>query len=154
MSGVTGTYALLLSSEERKQIDVGALGTMKVQRRDYVYVGSAFGAGGLRARVGRHARGEGALHWHVDYLRAVTTLDAVWYTCDDTRRECTWADLLQNMPGARIPVDGFGASDCSCLAHLVSFEEAPTVSDFRQRLQATCPTHGTVESMGREAWIE
>ncbi len=154
MSGVTGTYALLLTSDECTQIDVGALGTMKIQRRDYVYVGSAFGTGGLRARVERHARGEGALHWHVDYLRAVTTLDTVWYTCDDTRRECAWARLLQNMPGACIPMDGFGASDCSCLAHLVSFEGAPTVSDFRQRLQAACPTHGPVESADRQVWIE
>ena len=26
---------------------------------------------GLQARVGRHLRGDGTRHWHIDYLRAV-----------------------------------------------------------------------------------
>ena len=139
-----GTYALLLRAEETQSIEVGALGTMTVRPGWYVYVGSAFGPGGLRARVQRHARGDGALHWHVDYLRAVTTLEAVWYTHDPERRECTWAAILRNEDEARVPMDGFGASDCDCPAHLVAVDPRPSLSTFRARLQDRCPTHAAV----------
>ena len=141
MTDAPGTYALLLQNEERQEIEVGALGAMTFRPGVYVYVGSAFGPGGLRARVGRHARGDGALHWHVDYLRAATALEAVWYTHDPERRECTWAAVLRALPGASVPVDGFGASDCTCPAHLVRFEAAPSVSTFRTRLRGECPDH-------------
>jgi Uri superfamily endonuclease len=139
-----GTYALLLRAEEKRSLEVGALGTMTVQPGWYVYVGSAFGPGGLRARVQRHARGDGALHWHVDYLRAVTTLEAVWSTHDPERRECTWATLLRDASTSRVPMDGFGASDCGCPAHLVAFDERPALSAFRARLRADGPGHAPV----------
>jgi len=141
-----GTYVLLLCAEETQSIEVGALGTMTVRPGWYVYVGSAFGPGGLRARVQRHARGDGALHWHVDYLRAVTTLATVWCTHDDERRECTWVTLLRNAPGSRVPMDGFGASDCDCPAHLVAFDEPPSLSGFRQRLRAEVSGHAPIFS--------
>ena len=85
MTSDPGTYALLLRADTEQAIEAGALGVMSVEPGTYVYVGSAFGPGGLRARVGRHVRDDGALHWHVDYLRAVTTLDTVWYTHDAER---------------------------------------------------------------------
>ncbi len=144
MTDAPGTYALLLRGEEPQEIAVGALGEMTVRPDVYVYVGSAFGPGGLRARVARHVRGDGALHWHVDYLRAVTTLEAVWYTHDPERRECTWAEILRSQSDASVPVDGFGASDCTCPAHLVRFEAAPSVSTFRTRLRGECPDHETI----------
>ena len=145
MTDAPGTYALLLRAADEQSIEVGALGDMAVRPGTYVYVGSAFGPGGLRARVGRHARGDGALHWHVDYLRAVTTLGAVWYTHDPERRECTWAETLRSLSGATVPVNGFGASDCVCPAHLVRMDPAPSVSAFRTRLRERCPDHAPVE---------
>ena len=145
MTDAPGTYALLLRAADEQSIEVGALGDMAVRPGTYVYVGSAFGPGGLRARVGRHARGDGALHWHVDYLRAVTTLGAVWYTHDPERRECTWAETLRSLSGATVPVNGFGASDCVCPAHLVRMDPAPSVSAFRTRLRGRCPDHAPVE---------
>ena len=57
-----GTYALLFRAEEDRTVEVGALDSMTVQPGQYVYVGSAFGPGGVQARVRRHARGDGALH--------------------------------------------------------------------------------------------
>ena len=144
MTDAPGTYALLLRATEKQGIEVGALGSMTVRPGVYVYLGSAFGPGGLRARVRRHGRGDGALHWHVDYLRAVTTLDAVWYTHDPERRECAWAEALRRLPGATVPLDGFGASDCSCSAHLVRFKSTPVLSSFRTRIHARYPDHGAV----------
>jgi len=145
MTDAPGTYALLLRAGEERIIEVGALGAMPVRPATYIYVGSAFGPGGLRARVGRHARGDGALHWHVDYLRAVTALEAVWYTHDTERRECTWAAALRALSGATVPRDGFGTSDCNCPAHLARFASAPPFDTFWACLSERCPDHAPVE---------
>lgn len=136
-----GTYALLLRTETEHSVDVGALGTLHLQPGVYVYVGSAFGPGGVRARVERHARADGARHWHVDYVRAVSRLVGVWYTHDADRRECTWAAALRQMEDARVPLEGIGASDCDCRAHLLAFEDRPRTSAFGRRVRATCPEH-------------
>ena len=51
-----GTYCLLLHSDADKSIKVGALGKLNIQKGYYVYIGSAFGPGGLKARIGRHIK--------------------------------------------------------------------------------------------------
>jgi len=147
MTDAPGTYALLLRGEETREIEVGALGEMTVRSGVYVYVGSAFGPGGLQARVARHVRGDGALHWHIDYLRAVTSLEAVWYTHDAERRECTWAAVLRALPGASVPLDGVGASDCNCPAHLVRSAKAPSLGRFRDHIHARVDNHSAVSRM-------
>jgi len=147
-----GTYALFLRADAEQAAEVGALGVVTVEPGTYVYVGSAFGPGGLRARVARHVRGDGALHWHVDSLRAVTMPGAVWYTHDAERRECTWAAVLRSLPDADSPFDGFGASDCSCPTHLVRVGPAPSLSVFRARLYERCPDHAPVERIGADAF--
>ncbi|MFB6247023.1 MAG: DUF123 domain-containing protein [Salinibacter sp.] len=141
MTSDPGTYCLRFRADERHRIDVGALGELTIRPGMYVYVGSAFGPGGVRARVRRHARGDGARHWHVDYLRSGTTLEAVWYTHDPTRRECVWAVALRGMPNTDVPLVGFGASDCDCSSHLVAVPSAPSFAAFRERMQDECPEH-------------
>lgn len=139
-----GTYALLLRGDAEQTIEVGALGELTVRPGRYIYVGSAFGPGGVRARVRRHARGGGARHWHIDCLRAATRLEAAWYTHDPTRRECIWAAGLRSWRTARVPLDGFGASDCDCPAHLVAVSSAPSLAAFRERMRDECPDHGPI----------
>ncbi len=87
----------------------------------YVYVGSARGPGGLRARLGRHLRGDGRLRWHVDALRAAAEVDGFAYWVDEQVTECAVARALAALPGATIPIPRFGASDCrqGCAAHLI-----------------------------------
>lgn len=135
-----GTYALFLRAGEQRTIAVGALGEMTVQPGVYVYVGSAFGPGGVQARVHRHARADGALHWHVDYLRAVTTLERVWWTHDETRRECDWASALRAWEASTVPLDGFGASDCACPSHLMRVEAERPASAVCRALQGAGAT--------------
>lgn len=151
-----GTYALLLRVDADavrtgavpSRLTVGAAGTMDVRPGTYVYAGSAFGSGGVRARVRRHARTGDAttIHWHVDALRAIATLDAAWVTYDDDRRECDWADRLRSLPRAQTPLDGFGASDCSCVAHLVHVPTTPSLDAFRRRLRDAYPNHAPVHA--------
>jgi Uri superfamily endonuclease len=125
-----GTYALVLAATKRQVISVGKLGTFEVWPGFYVYVGSALGPGGLAARIGRHARQEKTLRWHVDYLRVVTDLVEVWFGPGRQRRECSWAARLAVMSGAEIRRLGFGSSDCGCRSHLVYFRRerpVPTI---------------------------
>src|SRR5690606_4065931 len=55
-------------------------------------------------------------HWHIDYLRQVAELRAIWYMVDTVRWEHCLAGLLGRM-AAPVPCAGFGASDCSCATH-------------------------------------
>lgn len=150
-----GTYVLLLRVAAAQTIDVGRLGALNLQRGTYTYVGSAFGPGGVHARVHRHWKGTSAPHWHIDYLRRVGRLYRVWYTYDPERRECTWAQALHGLPGAVIPLEGFGASDCRCTTHLLAWTRPPSLAAFRDRLllttKAHAPIHVTLPRCSRDA---
>ena len=98
----------------------------------YVYCGSAFGSGGLRARLGRHAASEKKLHWHVDYLLEVTELREMWVTKDAQRREHDWAALVSGSMQGGLVADGFGSSDCDCPSHLFYFTRRPSYERFAQ----------------------
>ncbi len=114
-----GTYVLVLDVAKPIELDVGALGRRAFRDGAYAYVGTAFGPGGF-SRIDRHrelARGDRDVrHWHIDYLLGhdVTRVDAA-ITFPDVDREC---ELTDRLPGDR--VDGFGASDCDCSAHLLA----------------------------------
>jgi Uri superfamily endonuclease len=105
---------------------------------DYIYVGSAFGPGGLRTRLGRHLRGDGHPHWHIDTLRAAASVVGYVFAIADQPVECRWSQALAALPQARIPAPGFGSSDCrsGCQAHLIAF---PVGSDLRRILTTLVP---------------
>ncbi len=46
-----GTYALVLACQKTGRVRIGRLGVLALQPGFYVYVGSAFGSGGLAARL-------------------------------------------------------------------------------------------------------
>lgn len=122
-----GAYALHLRLEYAKTLQVGRLGQVPFPAGDYLYLGSARGPGGLRARLSRHLRLAKRPHWHIDALRAIAqVLGLVYLVSADLTPlpyECAWSQALAAWPGTHIPAPGFGASDCSsgCPAHLVAF---------------------------------
>ncbi len=118
-----GTYILVLRMKRSTRLRVGKQGLQDFPEGLYLYVGSAFGPGGLKARVGRHLRSGKKLKWHIDYLRRRTTVSAVWYVVGQ-RLECHWSSHLNADP-ASSPVIGFGASDCQCASHLYHFAGVP-----------------------------
>lgn len=124
-----GTYILLLKSVSESHVVIGKWGKLAVLPGWYLYVGSAFGPGGIRARVSRHCRTEKTCRWHVDYLRKVTTLASVWYSHAPERLEHEWAAAVRSMRGAE-PVAGFGCSDCRCESHLFFFADPPSPAAF------------------------
>ena len=139
-----GTYALILTSTKSASIRVGRLGSLQLQPGFYVYVGSAHGPGGLHARLAHHLEPTGRPHWHVDYLRAHTKPQEVWFCCDRIPWECRWANCLGLQRGASIPLDGFGASDCGCETHLYFFESPPSRAAFARRLGLPVSSHPAV----------
>ena len=56
MQNSRGTYALVMTSDSEQQVVIGKLGRLRVRPGYYVYVGSAFGPGGLKARIAHHTR--------------------------------------------------------------------------------------------------
>ncbi|NIR50425.1 GIY-YIG nuclease family protein [candidate division KSB1 bacterium] len=96
----------------------------------YAYVGSAFGAGGLAARINHHLSISNRPRWHIDYLRQKASIEQIWLTESSQKLEHDWARLLSQMDHARITVEGFGASDCRCASHLFYFRYRPSVSKF------------------------
>lgn len=86
----------------------------------YLYLGSARGPGGLRARIRRHLRADKRPHWHVDRLTAAARVAAVLAWPEGG--ECRWCAAIRAR-GAEVPLPGFGSSDCRrCPAHLLRLE--------------------------------
>ncbi|MFZ5929487.1 MAG: GIY-YIG nuclease family protein [Acidobacteriota bacterium] len=113
-----GSYVLVLRLEEFLPLRIGALGTFGFPAGEYLYCGSALGAGGVRARVRRHVEGGRKRHWHIDYLLRLARVHEVWGRLDPRRLECAWAQALSRHGSFACPAARFGASDCRCPAHL------------------------------------
>jgi Uri superfamily endonuclease len=129
-----GTYALVLSSRSTDLIQIGRLGALQLQSGFYVYVGSALGPGGVRARLAHHLKLSRRPHWHIDYLRAHTRVEEICYRLDTRRLEHVWAEHIGLAEGAAVPLVGFGSTDCGCESHLFFFERRPSRKRFRQVL--------------------
>jgi Uri superfamily endonuclease len=111
-----GTYVLIVRADHPLTLTVGRLGIVKLPGGLAAYVGSARGAGGLRARISRHLRADKPVHWHIDALTALAPVVAIWLRESPERLECSWAQTLAAL--ATVPIPRFGSSDCKCPAHL------------------------------------
>ncbi|HVN82235.1 MAG TPA: GIY-YIG nuclease family protein [Terriglobia bacterium] len=142
-----GTYALVLTCSADFDTQIGRLGTMRLQPGYYVYLGSALGPGGLRARITHHQKLSPRPHWHIDYLRAHCRVRCIWFSYGTRRCEHQWARVIQAMSGAEIHLLGFGASDCGCRSHLYFFRRCPSQSSFQQGLKSLVRRHPPVEEI-------
>ena len=150
-----GAYALQLVLYESHEIRAGRLGRATLPPGDYLYFGSANGSGGIRGRLGRHLCGGQRTHWHIDYLRSCARIQGYYYLAlsklsqtgerSEARLECLWSQEIASLPGAFVPLPGFGASDCrsGCPAHLLAFPPGTSplqtgiqTPNFRERIQA------------------
>ena len=113
-----GAYLLLIELAVPLALEIPRLGAATLAPGRYAYGGSAYGSGGLKARIGRHLRSDKSPRWHVDRLTAAGRVIGVRPVPGG--RECALVRDLLLVPGALVPVPGFGSSDCrSCPAHLV-----------------------------------
>ena len=111
-----GPYALLIELTAPLEVSLrGRLATM-LAPGTYVYCGSAYGSGGLRARVGRHMRRDRARRWHVDQITGAGEVTGIFVFPGGN--ECALVAALAEFPS---PVPGFGSSDCrTCASHLLA----------------------------------
>ncbi len=121
-----GVYALIIKAKHDTEVTAGSLGPVKLASGYYVYVGSALGPGGLKARISRHLNRSKKLKWHIDYLLSHSSAEIVGVICAVTnkRYECRIVhELLKH--GAYAPVRKFGATDCreKCPAHLLKHDK-------------------------------
>ena len=95
----------------------------------YVYAGSAYGPGGIRARCRRHLRRNKTCRWHVDWLtNTATDLLVLAFPAGD---ECALIRRLSKLAGTYFPVPGFGSSDCrTCPSHLVQLAPPHALNDL------------------------
>lgn len=144
MQTLPGTYALIFSASHSCVIKIGKLGTLQLQPGFYIYVGSAFGPGGLKARIAHHCRKPVHPHWHIDYLGSFLELKDIWHTYDPVHREHQWAKIFLSARGASIPLAGFGSSDCRCKSHLFYYNYRPAIRTFRRKIGAGIENHDKV----------
>jgi Uri superfamily endonuclease len=122
-----GTCCVLFRSHKRRRTQIGRWGCLYIEPGYYLYVGSAFGPGGVAARVLWHcrkSRRSTAKHWHMDYLKDHVTPVVVWCSYALTCLEHRWARRLLRM-AEMTPIDGFGCSDCQCQTHLFHTSTEP-----------------------------
>ena len=95
----------------------------------YVYAGSAYGSGGIRARCRRHLRRDKTCRWHVDWL--TSTAGEVFVLAFPMGNECTLIGRLSKLASVHFPVPGFGSSDCrTCRSHLLQLHPHHTPDDL------------------------
>jgi len=108
-----GAYLLLIEIASPLKITRPAQATLAAGR--YLYAGSAYGPGGLRARISRHMRRTKRCRWHVDQITAVADVIGAWILLDGN--ECDLVARNSQLPAA---LTGFGSSDCRrCRGHLL-----------------------------------
>jgi len=127
----SGAYVLLIRLGRPIAIAVRTLPGATLLPGWYAYAGSARGPGGIAARVRRHLAAEKTARWHVDHLTLnALEIHPLAFPGDD---ECRLFRALAALPGATIPLPGFGASDCAtCPAHLVALSAESGLAEFRQ----------------------
>ncbi len=117
-----GVYVLLISVEDKVQIEVGALGRVNLEAGMYAYVGSALGShsSSIEARLSRHYSDHKKMHWHIDYILRdpKSKLKAAIFSESRNAQECNLAKKICNHEFT-FGIKDFGSSDCSCISHLI-----------------------------------
>ncbi len=131
-----GTYVLIAYLPRMKRLEIGRLGAYDLIPGFYAYVGSAFGPGGLRARLHHHLESVAEPHWHIDYLLAHAEPVEVWYALSDRKLERALAGVLERASGFRMPIPCFGSSDYhrSRSSHLFYCKRLPSFQRFQQEV--------------------
>lgn len=114
-----GVYAVFLRLEESRCIEIGAKGEIEFSPGVYIYIGSAMN--GVENRLKRHYSSDKSIHWHIDYFTEEAS-PFYWLAFPlPSRYECILAEACREKG---VEIEGFGASDCSCDAHLFRLPEA------------------------------
>ncbi len=118
-SQLGGSYLLCMHLNDCVSVSYGAHKDKPLSPGWYIYAGSAYGPGGLRARISRHLRKEKPIHWHVDQLTSQSEIQAIALP---GANECDLVVRLLDSGAFTVPAKGFGSTDCrNCESHLLAY---------------------------------
>ncbi len=142
LPAVPGAYALVIETHRDVRMAVAGRRRVDFPEGVYLYVGSANGPGGIRARVRRHLKGAKTVRWHVDRLTNAFGVATVVALPGGT--ECAIMRVAVQWPGVTVPAPGFGSSDCrTCAAHLARLPEPVDVARRADEIAAACGATGS-----------
>ncbi|MEO5374268.1 MAG: DUF123 domain-containing protein [Alphaproteobacteria bacterium] len=129
LPSVAGAYALGVEVARPLVLSLPGRAAWELDEGLHLYAGSAFGPGGLRARIRHHLAAAKAVHWHIDRLtNAFGVALAIALPGGD---ECGIARAAASLAGASVPAPGFGVGDCrDCPSHLIRLPEDMTRDDL------------------------
>ncbi len=113
-----GTYLLFIKLSKLVEIRIRGK-TYLLNEGYYIYIGSAFGAGGLSSRLHRHLRKIKKKHWHIDQITVSKYSEIIGIgVLPKQRVECELSKTIGNIEKT-VPITGFGNSDCKkkCISH-------------------------------------
>jgi len=114
-----GAYVLIVDLPRPLALDSPRFRGAVLPAGRYAYCGSAYGPGGLAARIARHRRRDKRQRWHIDRL-TVNAHDMAALAVPDGD-ECRLVEALLATRRFAVAVPGFGSSDCSkCEGHLLA----------------------------------
>jgi len=117
------TYVLVVLVKCFEELSIGSLGLRTVEPGVYLYVGSARGFGGLKARLRRHLSRDKKMRWHIDYLTAHPCTEVygaiALYHEKSVKLESAAAEALRKCRGFAPAIRGFGSTDTEDETHLL-----------------------------------
>lgn len=115
-----GLYVLIMEIPREICLSIGSLGIHSFRPGLYVYVGSARGPGGLRARIARHLRKDKKLRWHIDYLTIHPDVHIIAAVYSETEKDLeeALANTLLNKEVYAVYIRKFGSTDKKSPTHL------------------------------------
>lgn len=128
-----GSYVLVIELGEEKEVEVGVLGDLKLNKGFYFYTGSAFGPGGF-SRVSNHVKiangKKERQRWHIDYLLSLksASISKVFLTSENV--ECDLAQAIE-----LLQIESFGCSDCECGSHLFYSRSSEGVEEVERAFE-------------------
>jgi Uri superfamily endonuclease len=102
---------------EPQRLAIGRRGEIIFPSGYYTYTGSAKRR--LAARLHRHVHGATTRYWHLDYFRPYAQVLGWQAYGGDSQPECQLNQYLAQW--GQVVMAKFGASDCSCPAHLLYY---------------------------------
>ncbi len=107
---VRGVYLLIIEITKPLTIAIRNTG-YKLEPGYYIYVGSAWGSGGLKSRIARHIKKDKKIHWHIDKITS-TPFTAVKTICLLPGAPAHYESSIASTLLTKLDfIPGFGSSD-------------------------------------------
>ncbi len=124
LGNMKGTYILILHLKKPHEEKIKNK-IIDFPEGCYLYVGSALGTGGLNTRISRAFKKKKFVHWHIDRLTILETVNVVGViTFFEQKIECLLGEKFSCDDNYK-PIVNFGNSDCKrkCKSHLFYIRE-------------------------------